>query len=118
MDNTSGRSSHLFGLFELDNAGTILYSRPSENGDPQQDGHSVVGRNFFEEIGTIDNEDFLRRHFKNFLDSNRSVDSFVFEGGFSETPLKVKVLMTRGHETGQDSDSRIVILDIKRHNAY
>jgi hypothetical protein len=117
MKNTQDKYLQLFGLFELDDAGTILYSRPGENGG-QQDGHSVVGKNFFDELGGIDNDDLLRRHFRKFLESNRPVDSFIFDGVFSETPVRAKVLMARGYEAREDSASGIVIMDIKKHTSY
>jgi hypothetical protein len=111
---TGGKYLQLFGLFELDDAGTILYSRPSENGEPRENGRSIVGQNFFEEMGPIENGDFLRQHFRNFLESKRSMDSFLFEGSYAETPLRARILMTRGHETHHDPPAGIVIMDIKK----
>lgn len=114
-EHQNGKSLQLFGLFELDDAGTILYSRPCESGEPRENGHSIVGQNFFEEMGPIENGHFLRRHFKNFLESKRSVDSFIFQGFYARAPVKAKILMTRGHETHHNPPAGIVIMDIKRH---
>lgn len=107
----------LFGLYELDTAGTILYRRPYEGNIALAADHSVVGENFFEALEVSENGNLVRNHLKNFISSRRSVDSFIFDG-FDETALvKTKILMTRGHETQGDALSAIVIMDIKKHNA-
>lgn len=103
----------IFGIYELDNAGTILYSRPYETPPPSVARPSIVGQNFFDEVTDGENAECLRRHFKTFLSSRRSVDSFVFEDAVR---VKTRVLMTRGHETQEhDPAAGIVIIDIKKY---
>jgi len=105
----------IFGLYELDAAGTILYSLPHNGARPQP---SMVGSNFFEEIDAIENAERLRSGIKSFIRSNRSVGSFTFESGFHDGGIKAKVLLTRGHETQNDSVAGIVIMDIKRNEDF
>jgi hypothetical protein len=106
----------LFGFFELDKNGTVLYQRSSENRAPTAGPERpAIGQNFFEEIGVMGHGDLLKRRFKNFLDSGRSVDSFDFEGLYEELPVKAKVLMTKGHETHDNAPAGIVIMNIIRN---
>jgi len=108
-------NEQLFGIYELDNFGTVLYSRRrSDETEPPTVGSTMVGHNFFEKIGQNEDVEELRRHFKSFLSSQRPVESFIFEGKFNDTSIKARVLMTRGHETVNDSASSIVIMDIKQ----
>ena len=103
-------TEHFFGIYELDSAGTILYSRSHEDAQPPP---SIVGTNFFEEIEPFENADRLRSGIKSFMSGRQSVGSFFFEGIFEESRIKAKILLTRGHETQDDSVSGIVIMDIK-----
>ena len=106
----------LFGFFELDKNGTVLYQRSSENREPTAGPERpAIGQNFFEEIGFLGSGDLLKRRFKNFLDSGRSVDSFDFECLYEKSPVKAKVLMTKGHERHDNAPAGIVIMNIIRH---
>jgi hypothetical protein len=105
----------LFGFFELDKNGTVLYQRSYEHGAAVGLGRSAIGQNFFEEIDIPGTGDLLKRRFRNFIDSSRSVDSFDFECLYETLPVKAKVLMTKGHETHDDAPAGIVIVNIKRH---
>jgi hypothetical protein len=105
----------IFGIYELDTAGTILYLRPHENNPPMAADRSIVGRNFFEAIEVSENAGWVRDHIKNFMSGQVSVDSFIFEGFDETAPVKTRILMTRGHETRDDALCAIVIMDIKKH---
>lgn len=112
--NSHDESFHLFGFFELDKNGTVSYQRSSENGGSENGGRSLIGQNFFDEIGVPENGDILKRRFKSFIESGRSVDSFDFNCLYEKAPVKAKVLMTKGHETHDSAPAGIVIMNIKR----
>ena len=106
--STQLEPAQIFGLYELDDAGTVLYSRPNENAgrDPSR---SIIGQNFFDEMGEGAS---FRREFKDFIYSHRPVGSFLFEGG----AVKAKVSLTRGHETQDAAAGGIVIMVIREQH--
>jgi hypothetical protein len=106
---------NIFGIYELDHAGTILYLRPYYDNTARPAEHSYIGKNFFEALEGSERSDQVRQHIRNFIRSRRSVDSFVFEGFDETSPVKTKILMTRGREMQGDAPEAIVIMDIKKH---
>ena len=108
----------IIGLFELDNSGTVLYRRPVENNvllgcsEPQ-----AVGKDFFQDVVSFQNRDDLKRYFKRFVTSDRSVDNFIFDCLCNDETIKTRISMTRGSESGSDRNANIVILEIKRAKA-
>lgn len=102
-----------FGLFELSDEGTVLYSRTGRSDRPSEPVQSMVGRDFFRDVAQFANTEDLRRHFRSFLISSRSADSFGFECLYQERSIKTKITMTRGHETENEQKAGIVIMDIK-----
>jgi hypothetical protein len=108
----------LIGLFELDQSGTVLYRRPVKPEacldftDPQ-----VTGKDFFNDVAAIENADDLKRHFKRFVSSDRSVDNFIFDCLCSNETVKTRVSMTRASESDPDHSAGIIILEIKKASA-
>lgn len=113
MNGTDG-TTEVFGLYELSSDGTVLYSR-MRDGDRLTDGHTgTIGRDFFREIAGFQNTDDLRRHFRQFITEDRSVDTFVFDCLYESEVVRAKVFMTRAYENDHDHSGGIVILDIRR----
>lgn len=104
-------TEQIFGIYELDGAGTILYSR-QYGAEQALPGDAMAGRNFFEPITGESGESLLRR-FRSFVKSGHSVESFIFSH-IGEKELTAKVLMTRGHEKQDDISAGIFILDIRQ----
>lgn len=104
-------TEQIFGIYELDGTGTILYSRQydAERALPRE---AMIGRNFFDPIIGECGESLLRR-FRSFVKSGQSVDSFLLSHT-GEKELNAKVLMTRGHEKHDDISAGIFILDIRQ----
>ena len=114
MQTENGAGSEVFGLYELADDGTILYSRPRvADGlhDPQP---GIIGRDFFRDVFPCRNIDDLRRHFRRFITEAKPNDTFVFDGLFEEEIVRAKILMTRAFEHDQDHAGGIVIMDIRR----
>jgi hypothetical protein len=51
----------LFGLFELDTLGTVLYSRIEPDGESDGAAPNVAGHNFYNEVAPFDNAEEFRR---------------------------------------------------------
>ena len=99
-----------FGFFELDDDGTVRYSRPRT--DAPDDGASLVGQNFFEFAGFANCDD-LRRHFRRFVEADHAAESFIFDCFFEHVVARTKVTLTRAFETDDFPPEKIVMLDIR-----
>lgn len=107
-------NGQVFGLYELSNDGTILYSRSRTENGLRQPSAEFIGRDFFRDIARCENIEDLRRHFRGFIFSDRPVDNFDFVYVEGSEAIPAKVFLTRAHETDQDHEGEIVIMDIRR----
>lgn len=114
MQTENGEGLEVFGLYELADDGTILYSRPRDADGLHDAEQEVVGRDFFRDVFPCQNVADLRRHFKRFIMEARPVDTFIFDGLFEEEIVRAKIFMTRAYENDNDHAGGIVIMDIRR----
>ena len=112
--NMSGQTGEVFGLYELSDKGTVLYSRPRGNDGLHQPTPEIVGQDFFHDVVGCENKDDLRRHFRRFIGGDRPVDAFMFDCLFESEVVRTKIFMTRASETDDGFANEIVILDIRR----
>ena len=110
MSNISPR---IVGLFELDVAGNIRYSRTAATNAAVNGASEFVGRNFFDEIAPHKNVEEFRRRFRYFAQSTDSSQKFNFTCQFDEEPLEVKVLLTQICEREFDLRDKLIIVDIR-----
>jgi hypothetical protein len=101
------------GLFELNNEGTVRYSRFRQNNQLINANSEMVGHNFFEDIAGFENARELRGIFNNFVKSNKFTDNFVFDCRFPDETVRVRVMMVRAFENNYPNPEDIVILDIR-----
>ena len=111
---TVGESGGLFGLYELSDNGTILYSRPRGVDGLHQSTPETVGRDFFYDIIDRENREDLRRHFRRFLRNRRSFDAFFYYYRLEREVVPTKIYFTRASETDDDRPKEIVIMDIRQ----
>lgn len=104
----------LFGLFELDAAGTVLYSRiePDEDGDAIPP--SVAGRNFFDEVAQFKNAEELRRRIGDFANGDGQADNFHFTCRCDDGPLLVKVLLARIRERSDGAHTKSILVHMRK----
>src|SRR5688572_11273394 len=113
MQETAANTD-MFGLYELADDGTILYSRPRTGDRLRYPSVKFIGQDFFRDIFTCQNTEDLRRHFKRFISGDRPVDTFVFDCLYGGEVVRTKVFMTRAYENDHDRGGEIVIMDIRR----
>ena len=101
------------GLFELNNDGTVLYSRFRLNNRLTNADTELVGHDFFEEVAGFENARELRRIFNNFVKSNKFTDNFIFDCRFPGEVVRVRVMLVRAFENSYPNPADIVILDIR-----
>jgi hypothetical protein len=114
MEAQNGGNAEVFGLYELANDGTILYSRVRNDSGLHDAEPAFIGQDFFRDIFLCQNIDDLRRHFRRFITGDRPVDSFVFDCLFEREIVRAKIFMTRAYENDYDHAGGIVIMDIRR----
>ena len=114
MQIVQGQDTEVFGLYELANDGTVLYSRPRAADGLHAAEQGRVGMDFFRDIMPCKNNEDLRRHFRRFITGDQSVDTFVFDCMFEQQIVRAKIFMTRARENDQAHAGEIVIMDIRR----
>lgn len=112
--NLTAENSSVF--FELNNDGTVLYSRFRQNDQLLNADDDLVGHNFFDEVAGFENAGDLRLLFNSFVQSRKFSDNFDFECRFAEKTVTVRVLMVRGFENKYPNQASFVLLDIRNGN--
>ena len=107
-------TKNVFGLYELSNDGTVLYRRSrTDDGLGEPEG-TIVGRDFFRDIGGCENIEDLRHHFRRFISGDQPIDIFNFDCRLEREVVRAKVVLTRAYEHDQDHAGGIVIMDIRQ----
>lgn len=107
------RTEDLYGLFELDNLGTVLYSRHEQAG--KRDGRpDMAGRNFYDDIVPFENVDEFRRCITEFTLGTKVADSFNFNCMYEGLSQPVKVLLARIRERVNHENTKSVLVHLRR----
>ena len=104
----------LYGLFELNDAGTVLYSRVEPDGKPGDAQADVAGRNFYEEVAPFENVEEFRRRVAEFFKGVGSADSFDFDYRLDGTVITVRVLLARVRERMSGTSTKSVLVHIRQ----
>src|SRR5439155_10434332 len=102
-----------FWVFELEDDGTVIYSRPNVAESDPLSMTGLEGRNFFDDILGFEDMAKCRQHFKSFIDSNKAAASFIWRCLSDHGSLNTKVLMTRGFQTGSYPPTGVVMMEIR-----
>jgi hypothetical protein len=104
----------LFGLFELDSAGTVLYSRIEPDAGASVAAANLAGRNFFEEVAPFENVEEFRQRIANFTRSHGQADNFNFTCRVNDDALPVRVLLARIRERSNGSHTKSILVHIRK----
>ena len=111
MINTSAK---VFGLFELDLMGTVMYSRIDSSNSSVNLPPNLVGLNFFDEVAPVQDSEKLRQRFRYFAKGSDSAEKFTFTSQVDEQPTEVKVLLTQINERDYNGNEKFIIVDIRK----
>lgn len=111
-DNLTSQS--LFGLFELDSTGKVLYSKVESGGIFDERKSALTGLNFYDEVVTFKNVSEFRRHLDYFASGGDSVENFKFICRFDDGSEEVRVRLVRVSEREYDERARLTIVDIRK----
>lgn len=109
-DGDAGRK--LFGILELDSAGTILYNRFEPEGGCA--GADVTGRNFYTEVAPFRNVGEFRQQLDNFSRGTQPAHSIDFTCDYEDGPLHVRVLLARIRERSRAEATKSILVHIRR----
>ena len=110
-----GQTGKLFGLFELDAAGTVLYTRLEREGGAAPGGApDYTGRNFYTEVAPFRNVVEFRSRVDGFSRGSQPAHSMDFTCDYEDGPLLVRVLLARMREHSQTDVTKSVLVHIRR----
>jgi hypothetical protein len=104
----------LYGLFEMNEEGTVLYSRVEPEGEPEEAGECMVGRNFIAEVVPFGNVEEFRHRVGCFTRSQSQADSFNFNCEYGDGPEPVRVLLARIRERSGDGRTKSLLVHIRK----
>ncbi len=111
-DNLTTQS--LFGLFELDSTGKVLYSKVESDGIFDNRKTGLAGLNFYDEVVSFKNINEFRRHLDQFAGGGDSVGNFNFVCRYDDGSEQVKVRLVRVSEREYDGRAKLTIVDIRK----
>jgi hypothetical protein len=104
----------LFGLYELDPAGTVLYSRLESDGPAGGKVPDMAGHNFFNEVAPFANAEELRRRISAFTNGKGEADNFHFTCQCTDGPQHVKVLLARIRERSNGKQTKSILVHLRK----
>lgn len=108
----------LFGLFELDAVGTVLYSRIEPDGNSSGTEPNVAGHNFFDEVIPFENVEEFRARINGFARSEVQVGNFNFTCQLNSESLSVRVLLARIRERSNGDHTKSVLVHIRKAQSF
>ncbi len=107
-------AAQIFGLFELDPTGTVVYSRIDPQINYLKTSESLVGRNFFDEIAPSESGAEIQKRFRCFAKGSEPAEKFTFTCFSDQSPVEVKVMLTQISQREYDERGKLIIVDIRR----
>jgi hypothetical protein len=101
----------LFGLLELDAAGTVLYSILDGNLDGSA--ADVAGHNFYSEVAPFINVEEFHKCLDTFNNSTEQAKSFAFDCAYEDGAVAVRVVLARIREV-KNGDTKSLLVHIKK----
>ena len=114
MNGSAMTAQEILGLFELDDAGKVLYYRKDLPGEPGATSEDIVGHNFYNEVAHFENVDQFRRCVTEFTRSATAANSFDFECRYGNSAHRVKVLLARICDSVNRNNTKSVLVYLKR----
>lgn len=114
MNISNQTSQPLFGLFEVDSTGKVLYSKVESDGIFGNRKIALTGLNFYEEVLPFKNVVEFRQHLDYFTVGGEAVGNFKFNCRYDDGYEEVKVRLVRVSEREYDGCAKLTIVDIRK----
>lgn len=109
-----GAAQKLYGLIELDQAGTVLYTRFEGEGAAAFAERDLTGRNFYAEVAPFQNVGEFRQQLESFRKGSQPAHSLDFTCDYEDGPLPVRVLLARIRERSECEVTKSILVHIRR----
>ena len=104
----------LLGMFELDAANTVIYSRPEGFGaEDTPPAPGICGLNLFDAGAPLSNADELRRRIDAFRAGAAPADCFYFNCRYEDGTLPVRVLLARMRKPEDTGSATSVLIHVR-----
>ena len=115
MSRESAKMRKLFGLVEIDAAGTVLYTRIEPDGATQTGpAPDYTGQNFYTEVAPFRNVAEFRTRLDDFSRGSQPAHTIDFTCDYEDGPLLVRVLLARIRERSQADVTKSILVHIRR----
>jgi hypothetical protein len=104
----------MYGLVELDPAGTVLYTRFEGEGAAAFSARDVTGLNFYTQVAPFRNVGELRQRLDDFGRGTQAAYSMDFTCDYADGPLPVRVLLARIRERSQHDVTKSILVHFRR----
>lgn len=105
---------NLFGLLELDPAGTVLYSGIETEGGSVGSPSDMTGHNFYSEVASFLNVEEFHQRLDTFDRGSEHANSFVFNCEYEDGAVPVRVLLARLRERKNGDHTQSLLVHIKK----
>ncbi|HEX6184972.1 MAG TPA: response regulator [Pyrinomonadaceae bacterium] len=109
----SSAAQKLYGLIEIDQAGTVLYTRFEGEGADFFSARDFTGRNFYAEVAPFKNVAEFRQRLDDFKRGTHAAHSINFTCEYADGPLAVRVLLTRIRERTERDVTKSILVHIR-----
>jgi hypothetical protein len=114
MNTSPVAERNFFGLFELDDAGTVLYSKAESDTNADKEGVNLAGHNVFKEVLACENGEELQRRINRFIAGEAQSDNFLFHCRNNNGMAPVRVLRTRIRERSNGEKMKSILVHIRK----
>lgn len=103
----------LYGLIEIDPAGTVLYTRFEGEAAASFASPDPAGRNFYTEVAPFTNVGEFRQQLDDFSRGSQPAHSIDFTCHYEDGPLPVRILLARIRERSERDVTRSILVHIR-----
>lgn len=103
----------LYGLIEIDAAGTVLYTRFEGEAAASFSSPDPAGRNFYTEVAPFKNVGEFRQRLDDFSRGTQPAHSIDFTCHYEDGPLPVRILLARIRERSERDVTKSILVHIR-----
>ena len=116
IEDLSKPKPELYGVFEISDDGTILYSRQKSAGSDKfsfEKMPQIIGRNYYDEIAPFENKEEFRQRVSKFIKSDFPSKNFIFDCRINGHNFPVKIMLVRVTDRTNGELAKVTIIDIR-----
>ena len=104
----------MYGLIELDQAGTVLYTHFEGDGAASFSARDFTGLNFYTQVAPFRNVGEFRQRLDDFSKGTQAAHTLDFTCDYADGPLPVRVLLARIREHSQYDVTKSILVHFRR----